>query len=63
MTGRGAVRATDRNAVGPGGFGLLDELTLMWVAGRGERLDIQKVPEWVSSLVLRGILSQKGQAT
>ena len=44
-------------------FGLLDELTLMWVAGRGERLDIQKVPEWVSSLVLRGILSQKGQAT
>lgn len=40
-------------------FGALDELALMWVAGRGTKdakeMDIQKVADWVGDAVLQGI--------
>ena len=37
-------------------FGALDELALWWVSGKGhDKLDIQKVADWVSDLVLEGL--------
>ncbi len=36
-------------------FGALDELALMWVTSRGDKLDIRKVADWMSDLVLEGI--------
>lgn len=36
-------------------FGALDELALMWVTSRGEKLDIRKVADWVGNLVLHGL--------
>ncbi len=36
-------------------FGALDELTLMWVTSRGDRLDIRKVADWIGDLVLKGL--------
>ncbi len=36
-------------------FGALDELALMWVTTRGDKLDIRKVADWMSDLVLEGI--------
>jgi TetR/AcrR family transcriptional regulator, fatty acid metabolism regulator protein len=36
-------------------FGLLDELTLMWVTDRSGRLDIQRVADWIGDLVLQGL--------
>ncbi len=36
-------------------FGALDELALMWVTGRGDKLDIRKVADWISDLVLQGL--------
>jgi TetR/AcrR family fatty acid metabolism transcriptional regulator len=37
-------------------FGLLDELALMWVTARGDRLDIRKVADWIGDLVLQGLV-------
>jgi TetR/AcrR family fatty acid metabolism transcriptional regulator len=42
-------------------FGALDELALMWVTSRGEKLDIRKVADWIGDLVLQGLL-EKGEA-
>lgn len=36
-------------------FGALDELALMWVTTRGDKLDIRKVADWMCDLVLEGI--------
>jgi TetR/AcrR family fatty acid metabolism transcriptional regulator len=36
-------------------FGALDELALWWVSGKGEKLDISKVADWVGDLVLNGL--------
>ncbi len=36
-------------------FGLLDELALMWVTSRGDKLDIRKVADWVGTVVLEGL--------
>lgn len=36
-------------------FGALDELALMWVTARGDRLDIRKVADWIGDLVLQGL--------
>jgi len=39
-------------------FGLLDELALMWVTSKGDKLDIRKVAEWVGTVVLEGLRRQ-----
>jgi len=36
-------------------FGALDELALWWVSGKGEKLDIHKVADWIGDLVLEGL--------
>lgn len=36
-------------------FGMLDELSLMWVTARGEKVDIRKVADWVGDIVLEGL--------
>jgi TetR/AcrR family transcriptional regulator, fatty acid metabolism regulator protein len=36
-------------------FGLLDELALMWVTSRSDKLDIRKVADWVGTVVLEGL--------
>lgn len=36
-------------------FGVLDELALMWVTGRSDKLDIRKAPDWIAGLVLEGL--------
>jgi TetR/AcrR family fatty acid metabolism transcriptional regulator len=36
-------------------FGALDELALWWVSGRGDKLDISKVADWVGGMVLKGL--------
>jgi TetR/AcrR family fatty acid metabolism transcriptional regulator len=41
-------------------FGALDELALMWVTSRAERLDIRKVADWIGDLVLQGLVSKGG---
>lgn len=43
------------NVAARGLFGLLDELALMWVTQKGERLDIKKVADWVGDVVLHGL--------
>src|SRR5262249_36624752 len=41
-------------------FGALDELALMWVTSRGEKLDIRKVADWIGDLVLQGLVVKGG---
>src|SRR5215831_2543186 len=41
-------------------FGALDELALMWVTGRSERIDIRKVADWIGDLVLQGLVQEGG---
>jgi len=41
-------------------FGALDELALMWVTSRNEKLDIRKVADWIGDLVLQGLVSKGG---
>lgn len=41
-------------------FGALDELALMWVTGRGEKLDIRKVADWIGDLMLKGLSLEGG---
>jgi TetR/AcrR family fatty acid metabolism transcriptional regulator len=41
-------------------FGALDELALMWVTGRGEKVDIRRVADWIGDLVLQGLVSKGG---
>ncbi len=41
-------------------FGALDELALMWVTSRGEKLDIRKVADWIGDLVLQGLVAKGG---
>ncbi len=36
-------------------FGLLDELTVLWVASRAEKLDMRKAADWAANLVLQGL--------
>jgi len=36
-------------------FGALDELALWWVSGKGEKLEISKVADWIGDLVLEGL--------
>jgi len=43
-------------------FGLLDELALMWVTSRGDKLDIRKVADWVGTVVLEGLQAPGHQA-
>jgi TetR/AcrR family fatty acid metabolism transcriptional regulator len=38
-------------------FGALDELALMWVTSRGEKIDIRKVADWIGDVVLQGLLA------
>lgn len=52
----GTLRSDVPAAVAARGlFGLLDELALMWVTQKGERLDIKKVADWVGDVVLHGL--------
>jgi TetR/AcrR family fatty acid metabolism transcriptional regulator len=39
-------------------FGLMDELALMWVTGRADRLDIRKLADWASTMVLEGLVER-----
>jgi TetR/AcrR family fatty acid metabolism transcriptional regulator len=41
-------------------FGALDELALMWVTTRTERIDIRKVAGWIGDLVLQGLALKGG---
>jgi TetR/AcrR family fatty acid metabolism transcriptional regulator len=41
-------------------FGALDELALMWVTTRGEKVDIRKVAGWIGDLVLQGLVPKGG---
>jgi len=41
-------------------FGALDELALMWVTARGDKIDIRKVAGWIGDLVLQGLTSKGG---
>jgi|SRR5688572_14623415 len=43
-------------------FGLLDELALMWVTSRSDKLDIRKVADWVGTVVLEGLQTPGPQA-
>jgi TetR/AcrR family fatty acid metabolism transcriptional regulator len=36
-------------------FGALDELALWWVSGKGEKLDITRVADWLGDMVLEGL--------
>lgn len=36
-------------------FGILDELALAWLLGRGEKFDIVRATEWVAQLTLTGL--------
>jgi TetR/AcrR family fatty acid metabolism transcriptional regulator len=36
-------------------FGALDELALWWVSGKGDKLDMNKVADWVGDMVLEGL--------
>ena len=36
-------------------FGILDELALAWLLGRGEKFDIVRAADWVGAMVLRGL--------
>ena len=36
-------------------FGILDELTLAWLLGGREKLDIVQAPLWATSLITRGL--------
>lgn len=36
-------------------FGILDEMALAWLLGRGENFDITRVSDWVGALVLNGL--------
>ena len=42
-------------------FGLMDELALMWVTGRGEKFDIRKLADWVSGMVLEGLAERRSK--
>jgi TetR/AcrR family fatty acid metabolism transcriptional regulator len=56
----GAIRRdVPANVAARGLFGLLDELALMWVTQKGERLDIKKVAEWVGDVVLQGLEARR----
>jgi len=36
-------------------FGILDELALAWLLGRGEKFDIVRAADWVGALILTGL--------
>ncbi len=36
-------------------FGILDELALAWLLGRGEKFDIVRAAEWVGTITLKGL--------
>jgi TetR/AcrR family transcriptional regulator, fatty acid metabolism regulator protein len=36
-------------------FGIIDELALAWLLGRGEKFDIVRAADWVGALVMRGL--------
>lgn len=36
-------------------FGIIDELALAWLLGRGERFDIERAADWVGALVMNGL--------
>lgn len=36
-------------------FGIIDELALAWLLGRGENFDIARAADWVGALVLNGL--------
>ena len=40
-------------------FGALDELALWWVSGKGDKLEINKVADWIGDLVLEGLTPRK----
>ena len=39
-------------------FGILDELALAWLLGRGENFDIERAADWVVRLVMNGLTRQ-----
>jgi TetR/AcrR family fatty acid metabolism transcriptional regulator len=40
-------------------FGALDELALLWVTSRGDKIDIRKVADWIGDLVLQGLQTDR----
>jgi TetR/AcrR family fatty acid metabolism transcriptional regulator len=36
-------------------FGILDEMALAWLLGRGEKFDIVRAADWIGALILRGL--------
>lgn len=36
-------------------FGIVDELALAWLLGRGEKFDIVRAADWVGAITLRGL--------
>lgn len=43
-------------------FGILDELALAWLLGRGENFDIERAADWVVTLVMNGLVSRSAAA-
>jgi TetR/AcrR family transcriptional regulator, fatty acid metabolism regulator protein len=40
-------------------FGILDELALAWLLGRGEKFDIVRAADWVGAFVLKGLQARR----
>jgi TetR/AcrR family transcriptional regulator, fatty acid metabolism regulator protein len=40
-------------------FGILDELALAWLLGRGEKFDIVRAVDWVGAFILRGLAARR----
>ena len=36
-------------------FGIIDELAVAWLLGRGEKFDIVRAADWVGALIMRGL--------
>lgn len=43
-------------------FGIIDELALAWLLGRGESFDIERAPGWVCALVMNGLTQRDAVA-
>lgn len=44
-------------------FGLLDELSLMWVAGRGDKIDVKRLPGLIEDMLLGGLAHSPERST
>jgi TetR/AcrR family fatty acid metabolism transcriptional regulator len=36
-------------------FGIIDELALAWLLGRGEKFDIVRAADWIGAMTMRGL--------